>query len=102
MENFIHLPGMPLGEQLGRSFALPFTHAMFAAIWGLGIAHARFHISTRWKRTWFQIASVVLSIFLHGLYDWLIFAHEASMEIGVLMFVIWAVVIGRARTLVTH
>ena len=102
LENFIHLPGMPLGEQLGRSFALPFTHAMFAAIWGLGIAHARFHIATRWKRTWFQIGSVLLAMFLHGLYDWLIFAHKASLEIGVLIFIIWAGVIWRARKLVTH
>jgi len=91
-----------LGEQLGRSFALPFTHAMFAAIWGLGIAHARFHIKTRWKRTWFQIGSVLLAMFLHGLYDWLIFAHKASIEIGVLIFVIWFAVIWRARKLVTH
>ena len=102
MENFIHLPGTPLGQQLGRSFALPFTHAMFAAIWGLGIAHARFHIQTRWKRTWFQIGSVVLATTLHGLYDWLIFAHQASLEIGGLMFAIWAGVTWRARKLVTH
>jgi RsiW-degrading membrane proteinase PrsW (M82 family) len=102
MENFIHLPGMPLGEQLGRSFALPFTHAMFAAIWGLGIAHARVHIETRWKRNWFQIASVIVAMALHGLYDWLIFAHQASLQIGLLIFAIWAGVTWRARRLVTH
>ncbi|HAV63852.1 MAG TPA: hypothetical protein DCY13_15990 [Verrucomicrobiales bacterium] len=100
LENFIHLPGLPLSEQLGRSFALPFTHTMFAAIWGLAIAHARFHMAPGWRRTWLQLGAVALAMALHGFYDWLIFAHRATYWVGGLMLVIWAIVIGRARSLV--
>lgn len=99
-ENFMHLPGLPLGEQLGRSFALPFTHTMFAAVWGMAIAHARLKIRSRWRRTWYQIGAVALAMGLHGLYDWLIFAHRATWVVAGLILVLWAVLVGRARQLV--
>jgi RsiW-degrading membrane proteinase PrsW (M82 family) len=97
VENFIHLPGLPLGEQLGRSFALPFTHTLFAAVWGLAIAHARFRLAVRWQRTWLQIGAVLLTMLLHGLYDWLIFAHRATKWVAVLVVLLWAGMIWRAR-----
>jgi len=100
LENFMHLPGLPLGEQLGRSFALPFTHTMFAAIWGLAIAHARLVETVHWRRRWLPVGGVVGAMALHGLYDWLIFAHRATLWVGVLVFLLWAVLIGRARQLV--
>lgn len=100
VENLIHLPGLPLAEQLGRSFALPFTHTLFAAVWGLAIAHARFRLTARWQRTWLPIAGVVLAMGLHGLYDWLIFAHRATLWLVLLVVILWAVMIWRARQLV--
>ncbi len=101
VENFIHLPGLPLGEQLGRSFALPFTHTLFAAVWGLALAHARFRLKRRWQRTWLPVAGVAGAMALHGLYDWLIFAHRATNWVAGLVLVLWAVMIWRARSLVT-
>jgi RsiW-degrading membrane proteinase PrsW (M82 family) len=96
-ENFIHLPGLPLGEQLGRSFALPFTHTLFAAIWGFAFAYARFSETKRWRKTWIRIASVLSAMLLHGLYDWLIFAHHSSQAAGVFVFGLWAFMIWRVR-----
>jgi RsiW-degrading membrane proteinase PrsW (M82 family) len=101
VENFIHLPGLPLGEQLGRSFALPFTHTLFAAVWGMAIAHARFRLTDRWRRIGLQTGGVLAAMTLHGLYDWLIFAHRATARIGVLVLVLWAMMIWQARKAVT-
>ncbi|MBI1175959.1 PrsW family intramembrane metalloprotease [bacterium] len=101
LENFIHLPGLPLGQQLGRAFALPFTHTLFAGVWGLAIAHARFRIRGRWQRTWLQIGAVMAAMGLHGLYDWLIFAHRATGKVSALVFVLWAMMIWQARKAVT-
>jgi len=101
MENFVHLPGLPLGEQLGRSFALPFTHTLFAAVWGMAIARARFGMKRPWQRTWFQIGGILLAMALHGLYDWLIFARRATGRVGTLVFVLWALMIWQARKAIT-
>ena len=100
LENLLHLPGLSLGEQLARTATLPLTHTLFAAIWGLGIARARMVMTPGWMSRLWQVGSVVLAMVLHGLYDLLIFAWQATLLTSGIALVLWIFVIWRAHTLV--
>jgi RsiW-degrading membrane proteinase PrsW (M82 family) len=100
LENLLHLPGLSLGEQLARTATLPLTHTLFAAVWGLGIARARMLMPPGWRRSLWQVGSVLLAMLLHGLYDLLIFAWQASLITSGIALVLWIFVIWRAHTLV--
>jgi len=99
LENLHHLPGMPVNEQLARAITLPLTHTLFAAVWGLGIARARLgDVPFGGRRLW-AVGSVVLAMSLHGLYDFILFAWEATLLTSGIALVLWLVVIARAHTL---
>ena len=99
VENFLHLPGLPLLEQLARVATLPLTHSLFASIWGLGIARARLMMEPGFKRTMWQVGSVFLAMELHGLYDFIVFALDATWLTSILILFIWVFVIWRAHQL---
>jgi len=99
LENFNHLPGLPLTEQLARTATLPLTHSLFAAIWGLGFARAQLHATTAASRWAWRVGSAGLAMLLHGLYDFLIFAYQASVATSGLVLIIWLSLIYRARQL---
>src|SRR5712671_2996496 len=97
LENFYNLPSLPLWEQLAHTATLPLTHTLFAAVWGFGIAWARLCIGPGTRRAALQAGSVLLAMSLHGLYDFLLFAYQATFLTSGLILVIWMFVIWRAR-----
>jgi RsiW-degrading membrane proteinase PrsW (M82 family) len=99
LENLYNLPSLPLWEQLARTAALPLTHTLFAAVWGFGIAHARVCVPPGHVRRMWEIGTIVLAMFLHSLYDFLLFAYQATLLTSNLILVIWGCVIYRARAI---
>jgi RsiW-degrading membrane proteinase PrsW (M82 family) len=97
MESFYNLPDLAWQDQLARTVALPITHVMFSAIWGFGIGYARFCILRCSHRALWQIGSIALGMFAHGLYDFLLFAYQATFVTSGLALAIWVFVIWRAR-----
>ena len=61
--------------QLALTVALPITHVLFSAIWGFGIGYARFSVSRPLPRMLWQVGCIALAMFVHGLYDFLIYAY---------------------------
>lgn len=99
VENLHHLPGLPLTDQLARAITLPLTHTLFAAVWGLGIARARLgEVPGGNPRLW-ALGSVALAMSLHGLYDFILFAWEATFLTSGIALVLWMLIIWRAHTL---
>ena len=99
VENFYNVPELPWQMQLARTAALPLTHLLFSAIWGLGIGHARFALPPSPRRTCWQIGSVVLAMLAHGFYDFLILAYQATLLTSGLALLLWGFVIWRTRVL---
>jgi RsiW-degrading membrane proteinase PrsW (M82 family) len=99
MENLFDSSDLGWQRQLARTIALPITHVLFSAIWGFGLGYARFCVSLPVRRRLWQIGSVVLAMLVHGLYDFLIFAYEATFVTSGLALVIWIFVIWRAGSL---
>jgi len=97
LENVYNLPQLPLWEQLAHTAVLPLTHTLFAAVWGFGIAWAQLCVAPGAHRTAVQAGSVLLGMSLHGLYDFLLFAYQATFLTSGLILVIWMFVIWRAR-----
>jgi RsiW-degrading membrane proteinase PrsW (M82 family) len=99
MENLFDTSELSWQRQLAHTLALPITHVLFSSVWGFGLAYARFSVSQPFRRRLWQIGSVALSMFLHGLHDFLIFAYQASLVTSGLALMIWMFVIWRARLL---
>lgn len=98
-ENFFHLPNLPWWEQLARTATLPLTHSLFGAIWGLGIAHAILDRSNEVRRGLWIAGTIVLAMAVHGLYDFLLFAYQATLLTSGLILVLWLFVMFRITTL---
>jgi len=96
MENFYNLPDLDWQGQLARTIALPITHTLFAAIWGFGAAHAR-TVPPGIRRLRWQVGTLALGMAAHGLYDYVIFAFQATLVTSGLALIIWAFVIWRAH-----
>ena len=99
LENLLHLPALPLNEQLARTLTLPITHSLFAAVWGFAIAHARLRMNPGPGFWLMQLGSIALAAFLHGLYDFLLLAYQWTFATSALVLVLWVGVIWRARRL---
>jgi RsiW-degrading membrane proteinase PrsW (M82 family) len=97
LENFYNVPELSWLQQLGRTAALPLTHTLFSAIWGFGAAHARFAFPPGPRRKLWQFGTLALAMAAHGLYDFLIFAYQATLITGGLALVLWVFVIWYAR-----
>jgi len=102
MENFYNTPELGWLEQLARTAALPITHTLFSAIWGFGAAHARFSVPQGLRRTIWQFGTLALGMMAHGLYDFLLFAFQATYVTGGLALILWAFVIWRAKACVNQ
>ncbi len=65
-ENIGYLPYLDTWPALGRAFASPMVHILFASIWGYAYSHAHFGSGAviRWTLGGFVIACVA-----HGIYD---------------------------------
>ena len=97
LENFHNLPDLEWRSQLAHTLALPITHTLFSAIWGFGAGHARFAVPPGLRRKCWQIGTLVLGMAAHGLYDYLIFAFQATLITSGIALVLWAFVIWRAH-----
>jgi RsiW-degrading membrane proteinase PrsW (M82 family) len=100
LENFYNVPELDWSHQLARTAALPITHTLLSAIWGFGAGHARFAIPPGPQRALWQWGTVALAMAVHGLYDYLIFAFQATFVTGGLALALWAFVIWRAKACV--
>jgi RsiW-degrading membrane proteinase PrsW (M82 family) len=98
-ENLTTTAGDGWRDQLALIVALPITHVLFSAIWGFGIAHARFSVAPPLPRVLWQIGSIALGMLAHGLYDFLIFAYQATCFTGGLALGLWVFLIWRAQWL---
>jgi len=94
-ENFYCTTGSGWLYQLGYAVALPIAHVLFSAIWGLGIGHAQFCVSRRSRRILWQIGSVALAMFAHGLYDFILYAYQAAFATSGLVLVLWVFAVWR-------
>ena len=101
-ENFSNLPDFPWLEQLARTAALPITHTLMSAIWGFGAGYARFCVPPGRRRRLWQFGSLALGMAVHGLYDFLIFAYQATFISSGLALVLWGVVIWWAHAALKH
>jgi RsiW-degrading membrane proteinase PrsW (M82 family) len=100
LENFYFLidqPYLDVGEQLTRAAVSPLTHSLFAAIWGFGVSRAFFGVRSRRSRLLWQLFPLLLAMFLHGLYDALLLAGDATIPASATILVIWVFVIRNAR-----
>lgn len=88
VENFYYLQFLTTFEAIGRGFAGPLVHIMFASIWGYYIGRA---ILRRGRVALAILASVSLAAALHGLYDFIVLAepYTALPLAAVLVLLIW-------------
>jgi RsiW-degrading membrane proteinase PrsW (M82 family) len=94
-ESCITLGGESWVYQLAHTVALPITHALFSAIWGLSFSHSHFRVGPGWRRRCWQAGGVATAMMVHGLYDFLVIAFRATLVASGLALVIWVAVIWR-------
>jgi len=99
VENLFHVSGLDWQQQLARTVTLPITHTLFSSIWGFGIAYARLCLPRSTRRTLWQVGSIALGMSLHGLYDFLLLAYQATLVTSGMALAIWVFVIWRAHVL---
>lgn len=97
LENLLHVPNLPLVEQIARTLTLPLTHTLFAAVWGLPVAWAHFHLPRGPRRWALQGLAIVAAMELHGLYDYLLLAWGATLPASGIILVLWIALILIAR-----
>ena len=65
-ENYYYLKMLQGPEAIGRAMASPIVHALFSSIWGYAYGYADIHKANRFR---LPILALILSAFLHGVYD---------------------------------
>ncbi len=100
VENLLFATYLGAGEQVARSLASPLTHSLFAAVWGFGIARARFDARSAVGRLTWQGGTLVSAMALHGLYDFVLLAWGAAYLAGGIALVLWLALIAHARAVV--
>ena len=89
-ENRYYLDVLTGGQAVARSLVTPIVHALFASVWGYAYG---FHTHLRMSRFTATLLGLLLSMFLHGVYDF--YAFGVSMYGGlcppliILMIWIW-------------
>jgi RsiW-degrading membrane proteinase PrsW (M82 family) len=99
MEDSLDSSNLGWPNQVARTIALPMTHLLFSSIWGFGIGYAHFCVSKPLRKILWQVGSIALAMGAHGLYDFLLFAYQATFVASGLALIIWVFVIWRARQL---
>ena len=100
LESIIHMPYLNWYQQLARALTSPLTHSLFAAVWGFGVSRAFFSSRTRTDRILWQIIPLLISMFLHGLYDYFLLAHNATFLASGIALILWVLLIIYARRVV--
>lgn len=99
-ENFLYLPSLGWGGQIVRTLCAPLVHTLFAALWGWGTAHALHDVRTPGKRFLWQAGSLAVAAFLHGIYDFALYAGAPPPAIAGIVLGLWlAIIVGARRAL---
>lgn len=99
-ENILYLPQLDWIQQLARVITSPLTHSLFAIVWGFGVSKAFFGERRRIGRILWQTGTLLLSMFLHGLYNFFLFAYGATLLASVVVLILWIFLIVYARRLI--
>jgi RsiW-degrading membrane proteinase PrsW (M82 family) len=99
VENLVYARGAPGIEVLARAAALPLTHAVFSAVWGLPMAHALSIPRPAASRFLRQAAPLALSMGLHGAYDFFLLGFNATFTASAIVLVLWIALIYSAGRL---
>jgi len=97
LENLFSLAALPWPHQLARALTSPLTHSLLSAVWGAGVAKARFDPRSPLPPAVLVAGSLVAAMLLHGLYDFVIFAWGATYLAGGIAFVLWLGMIRHVR-----
>jgi RsiW-degrading membrane proteinase PrsW (M82 family) len=97
LENVLYLPLLDWPTRVARTLATPLSHSLFSAVWGFGVAWSRFHARGRAARVGAEVGTLALAMLLHGLYDYVLLAHGATLAAGGLVLAVWIFVIVKAR-----
>lgn len=99
VENLLYAQLLPWPHQLARALTSPLTHTLFAAIWGFGTAHALLVSRTRTARLLWQLLPLALAMAIHGLYDFLLLAYDATLPASGVILLLWVGLIFYSRRL---
>lgn len=102
VETALYLPHLPWEGRVARALSTPFSHAVFASAFGFGVGHARFVAKGRATRVLWVLGTVALSAAVHGVYDGLLLAHDATVPAALVVFAAWLVLVARARRVVAR
>lgn len=97
LENLLYAPHLGAGEQAARALASPLTHSLFAAVWGFGVARARFAARNPGARRFWIGSTLLAAMVLHGLYDFSLLALNAAYVSGAIALALWIALIVHAR-----
>lgn len=99
IENVLYMQFLPWPMQAVRSIVSPLTHSLFAALWGFGVARARFDARSPAARFLWQAGTLVASMAAHGLYDYFLLAGDHPWLSAGVSVVLWVFLIVYARRL---
>jgi RsiW-degrading membrane proteinase PrsW (M82 family) len=88
-ENVLYAELLPASHQLARALASPLIHALFAALWGWGLARAVLSTPAGPARFAWQALPLVAAMLLHGLYDAALLVWNAAPAAAGLVLTMW-------------
>jgi RsiW-degrading membrane proteinase PrsW (M82 family) len=97
VENFFYFPHVSWGWRIARVVSTPLAHAVFSSVWGYGYAWARFGGGNAFQRAGWIVGTFLLAALLHGLYDDLVLAHDATPIAAGVVLLLWIALVLRAR-----
>ena len=85
-ENLGYLTRLKGFELIGRAFASPLTHSIFASIWGYAVGAARIGKKSILKAS---VAGLLLASFIHGIFNFFTASSVLRIISAVLILVFW-------------
>ncbi len=85
-ENIHYLPQLTGFVLVGRAFASPLSHTIFASVWGYLVGRKRVHGQRIWPAA---VIGVGLASVSHGLFDFLTFSPVWRLLGALMLLVLW-------------
>lgn len=85
-ENFGYLPHLAGLELVGRAFASPLTHTIFASIWGYPVGKAYLARRSLWKTSVWALSVAALC---HGLFNFFTMSSSLRILSSLLILGVW-------------
>ncbi|MCM3596979.1 glutamic-type intramembrane protease PrsW [Metabacillus idriensis] len=96
LENILYLIGNGLEFAIGRALLPVSSHALFGVIMGYYLGKGKFSLISE-KKKWILL-SLMLPVLLHGLYDYILVAHELwPFYMVPFMFFLWWFALHKAK-----